>query len=159
MCMRCRSWLKGADPAMGGTLANGTDTTEAYPVAEDVFGFSLHYFKNDYRAIGYTPQTSVLGALGNNAASLYNGNVAAMAVNIQKLGASRVYSYRYDQLNRLMAMDAYSGLNAPAGTFTPVSISDYRERAGYDPNESYTFLYPVWRCCKDPGQWIVEVFL
>ncbi|MCS3795067.1 Ig-like domain-containing protein [Niastella sp. OAS944] len=130
-----QGWLKGVNPAMGGTLANGTDTTEAYPVAQDVYGFSLHYFRNDYKAIGYTPQsTSVLGALGNNAASLFNGNIAAMAVNIPKLGASRVYNYHYDQLNRLVAMDAYSGLNAQAGTFTPVNISDYRERASYDPN-------------------------
>ncbi len=130
-----QGWLKGVNPAMGGTLANGTDTTEASPVSQDAYAYSLHYFRNDYKAIGYTPQaTSVLSALGNNAAPLFNGNIAAIAVNIPKLGASNVYNYHYDQLNRLVAMDAYHGLNAPAGTFTPLNINDYRERASYDAN-------------------------
>ena len=115
----------------------GTETTEAYPYAQDAYAFSLHYFKNDYKAIGYPPQsTSVLGALGSNAAPLFNGNIAAMAVNIPKLGANKVYNYHYDQLNRIVAMDPYNGLNAPAGTFTASSSStnDYRERVTYDPN-------------------------
>ena len=57
-----------------------------------------------------------------------------MGVNIPQLGATKVYNYHYDQLNRLVAMDAYNGLNGSAGTFTPVSISDYQERVAYDPN-------------------------
>jgi len=130
-----QGWLKGVNPARGGTLANGTDTTEASPVAQDVYGFSLHYYNGDYKAIGYTPQsTSVLGALGNSAASLFNGNIAAMGVNIPQLGSTKVYNYHYDQLNRLVQMDTYNGLNGSAGTFTPVSISDYQERVAYDPN-------------------------
>ncbi|MCC6288562.1 MAG: hypothetical protein IT249_11825 [Chitinophagaceae bacterium] len=120
---------------MGGTLANGTDTTEAFPIAQDAYGFSLHYFKNDYKAIGYTPQgTSVLGALSTNAAPLFNGNIAAMAVNIPKLGDEKVYNYHYDQLNRIVAMDVYNGLNVNNGTFTPISVNDYKERVSYDPN-------------------------
>jgi RHS repeat-associated protein len=120
---------------MGGTLANGTDTTEAYPVAQDVFGFSLHYYKGDYKAIGFTPQaTSVLGGLGTNAAPLYNGNIAAMAVNIPKLGSSKVYNYHYDQLNRIVAMDLFNGLNVNAGTFNAAISTDYQERTSYDPN-------------------------
>ncbi len=130
-----QGWLKGVNPARGGTLANGTDTTEASPVAQDVYGFSLHYYNGDYKAIGYTPAgTSVLGGLGASAAPLYNGNIAAMGVNIPQLGATKVYNYHYDQLNRLVAMDTYNGLNGSAGTFTPVSINDYQERAAYDPN-------------------------
>ncbi len=130
-----QGWLKGVNPAMGGTLTNGTDTTEANPVAEDAYGYSLHYYKGDYQAIGYTPQgTSVLGALGSNAAPLYNGNIAAMAVDIPQLGATKLYNYHYDQLNRLIAMDAFNGLSGSGGTFTPVSISDYQERVAYDPN-------------------------
>ncbi|WP_290794053.1 hypothetical protein, partial [Flavihumibacter sp. UBA7668] len=57
-----QGWLKGINPAMGGSLTNGTDTTEAKPVAQDVFGFSLHYFRNDYKAIWFNPQaSSVIG--------------------------------------------------------------------------------------------------
>lgn len=45
-----QGWLKGINPVMGGSLRNGTDSVEAYPVAQDAYGFSLHYFKDDYRA-------------------------------------------------------------------------------------------------------------
>ena len=34
-----------------------------------------------------------------------------MAVNVAKLGGAKVYNYHYDQLNRLVAMDVYDGLN------------------------------------------------
>jgi RHS repeat-associated protein len=130
-----QGWLKAVNPAMGGTLTNGTDTTEAYPAAQDAFAFSLQYFKNDYKAIGYTPQSnSVLGALGSNAAPLFNGNIAAMVVNIPKLGNTKVYNYHYDQLNRIVALDVFNGMTPATGTFTPVSVSDYRERISYDPN-------------------------
>ncbi|MBI5373721.1 MAG: hypothetical protein HZA79_16975 [Sphingobacteriales bacterium] len=130
-----QGWIKGVNPAMGGTLVNGTDTTEAFPAAQDVYGYSLHYYKGDYKAIGFTPQlTTVLGALGANAAPLYNGNIAAMAVNIPKLGAAKLYNYHYDQLNRIVSMDLFNGLNPAAGTFTPAGVSDYRERVSYDPN-------------------------
>ena len=130
-----QGWLKGINPTMGGTLTNGTDTTEAFPVTQDVYGFSLHYYKNDYRAIGFSAQaTSVLGALTTNAAPLYNGNIAAMAVNIPQLSATKLYNYHYDQLNRIVAMDMYNGLSPTAGTFTPVSDTSYKERVNYDPN-------------------------
>ena len=130
-----QGWLKAVNPARAGTLTNGTDTTEASPVAQDVYGFSLHYYQGDYKAIGFTPAgTSVLGGLGSSAAPLFNGNIAAMAVNIPQLGATKVYNYHYDQLNRLVQMDTYNGLNGSAGTFTPVSISDYHEQVTYDPN-------------------------
>ncbi len=130
-----QGWIKGVNPAMGGTLTNGTDTTEASPTAQDVYGYSLNYYRGDYKAIGYTPQThTVIGQLSSNGAALYNGNIATMAVNIPKLGATRLYNYHYDQLNRIVSMDAFSGLDPVAGTFTPVSLSDYRERVTYDPN-------------------------
>lgn len=130
-----QGWLKGINPAMGGSLTNGTDTTEAKPVAQDVFGFNLHYYNSDYKAIWFNPQaSSVIGSLGSNAAPLYNGNIAAMAVNIPKLSATKVYNYKYDQLNRLVAMDMFNGLNPVAGTFTASISPEYRERISYDPN-------------------------
>ncbi|MFT3703002.1 MAG: RHS repeat-associated core domain-containing protein [Agriterribacter sp.] len=130
-----QGWLKGINPTMGGTLTNGTDTAEAFPIAQDAYGFSLHYFKNDYRAIGYDAQsTSVLGALGSDAAPLFNGNIAAMSVNIPKLGNAKVYNYHYDQLNRIVAMDMFNGLNVNNGSFAPISVNDYRERVSYDAN-------------------------
>jgi hypothetical protein len=56
-----------------------------------------------------------------------------MAVNIPKLGSAKVYSYGYNQLNRLVSMDAYDGLNN-ANTFTPIALNDYKERISYDAN-------------------------
>ncbi|PWU02589.1 MAG: hypothetical protein C5B52_05040 [Bacteroidetes bacterium] len=130
-----QGWIKGVNPAMGGTLTNGTDTSEGFPVAADVFGYSLNYYKNDYRAIGLPPQTtSIMAALGANAAPLYNGNIAAMGVNLPKLGTTKLYNYHYDQLNRMVAMDVYNGLVPAAGTFTPASVTDYQERVAYDAN-------------------------
>jgi RHS repeat-associated protein len=46
----------------------------------------------------------------------------------------KVYNYHYDQLNRIVAMDVFNGLAPATGTFTPVNVSDYRERISYDPN-------------------------
>jgi RHS repeat-associated protein len=138
-----QGWLKAVNPVMGGTLTNGTDTTEPYPVAQDVYGFSLNYYKGDYKAIGYSPQpTSVIGALGTNAAPLYNGNIAAMVVNIPKFGATKVYDYHYDQLNRIVAMDMYNGLIPASGTFTAVNDTSYKERISYDPNGN---ILSYWR--------------
>jgi RHS repeat-associated protein len=59
-----------------------------------------------------------------------------MAVNIPKLGASKVYNYHYDQLNRLVAMDAFNGLDVSTGTFVTTNnqLTDYKERISYDPN-------------------------
>jgi YD repeat-containing protein len=138
-----QGWLKAVNPAMGGTLTNGTDTTEAFPTAQDAYGFSLHYYRGDYKAIGFTPQsTTVIGALSSNAAPLYNGNIAAMAVNIPKLGASKLYNYKYDQLNRIVAMDMYNGLLPASGTFTAVNDTSYKERVSYDPNGN---ILTYWR--------------
>lgn len=41
---------------------------------------------------------------------------------------------RYDQLNRIVAMRAYQGLNQATNTWTPVAIDDYQETISYDPN-------------------------
>lgn len=138
-----QGWLKAVNPAMGGTLTNGTDTTEAFPVAQDAYGFSLHYYRGDYKAIGYTPQSAtVIGALSSNAAPLYNGNITAMVVNIPKLGATKLYNYKYDQLNRIVGMDMYNGLLPASGTFTAVSDTSYKERVSYDPNGN---ILTYWR--------------
>jgi hypothetical protein len=151
-----QGWLKGVN----GTGSQGTDMgkdglsfvtppTPAAPptgslVARDAFSFSLNYFNTDYKAIVNTanPFAAILtgGALpaagdglsaGN---SLYNGNIAAMAVNIPKLGGTMVYGYKYDQLNRIVRMNAYNGLNTGNNTFTPAATDKYAERISYDAN-------------------------
>jgi hypothetical protein len=117
------------------TYKNDIRNTETLPYAQDVYGYSLHYFKNDYRAVGYVPETvSVLGVAKTGPSPLFTGNIAAMAVNIPKLGTIKVYDYTYDQLNRLVEMDAYDQLDINNGTYVALPISDYRERISYDAN-------------------------
>ena len=57
-----------------------------------------------------------------------------MAVNIKKLAKPLVYNYGYDQLNRLVSMDAFGGWNPQGNIFAPNKLQDYRERVSYDAN-------------------------
>lgn len=57
-----------------------------------------------------------------------------MVVNMPKLGSPLTYGFKYDQLNRLMEVDAYNGLNNTTNSFTAAIINDYKERLTYDPN-------------------------
>lgn len=113
----------------------------SYPIAQDAYSYSLHYYAGDYTPI--SSASSVVDMLASNpaaAAPLFNGNIAAMAVNIPALTGSGplVYNYHYDQLNRMVQMDAFSGWNAVNNTFTPVQLQDYHEQATYDPNGNIT---------------------
>jgi LysM repeat protein len=65
---------------------------------------------------------------------LFNGNIASMVVNLPKLGDAKVYGFRYDQLNRLKAMNAYDGLNNSTNSFSAITLDDYMERLTYDAN-------------------------
>lgn len=138
-----QGWLKSINAGWDGT---GTVATTGY-TATAAFGFSLHYYNNDYKAIGGAATNTVLSSIGAiDGASdasikpLYNGNIAAMAVNIPQLavtntgntGKPMVYHYGYDQLNRLVTMDAFAGANS---TFTSLTkLNEYHEEANYDPN-------------------------
>ena len=69
-------------------------------------------------------------------AQLFNGNIGAMLVNVPKLGNALLYGYQYDQLNRIVRMDAFTGLNAATNSFTtaPIRTDNYHEAISYDPN-------------------------
>lgn len=147
-----QGWLKGVnstslDPAhdMG---KDGHTSGSNTQVARDIFGFGLHYYDDnsaemDYKAIGGGSGSFARPNNSTNFKSLYNGNIAAMTVNNGGLtkGAAGttnalplMYNYRYDQLNRIVAMRAYQGLNQAANTWTPVAIDDYQEAISYDAN-------------------------
>jgi RHS repeat-associated protein len=135
--------LIACDPGNNPDVPTATTWDEMAPATRDAYNFSLHYFNNDYKPIagaaapGFIP---VLGAPNTNAQPLYNGNIAAMAVSISKLsplsggaGGGNLYNYRYDQLNRLVSMDAYTGLTSTG--FTQLThTNDYQEGITYDPN-------------------------
>ncbi|MFC4230257.1 RHS repeat domain-containing protein [Parasediminibacterium paludis] len=99
----------------------------------------MNYFTNDYQPINttITPFAAIASSLqsSNTGASLYNGNIRAMLVNIPSLsnGSAYLYGYRYDQLNRIVGMDAFTGL-ASNNSFNASITTDYQERISYDPN-------------------------
>ncbi|HEY0609048.1 MAG TPA: RHS repeat-associated core domain-containing protein, partial [Chitinophaga sp.] len=132
-----QGWIKGVNGTsltpgsdIGGDGANGGIT------ARDAFGFSLNYFGDrDYKSINGTvkPFASVTPS-ASEFRPLYNGNIAAMSVNVPKVGVPLLYQYRYDALNRIVGMDVQHGLDAATNTWTPVSVADFGERVSYDPN-------------------------
>lgn len=165
-----QGWLKGVNSTailpVNGTAAGSTDIgKDGLPfgspgqnlVARDAYSYSLNYFGSanggDYKPIGsVNPFAAILPAAGGSLQgpgsdgfdagnSLFNGNIAAMAVNIPVLSAgsgggnTKVYGYKYDQLNRIVRMNAYTGLDNATNTFNPISVTeDYKERVSYDAN-------------------------
>jgi RHS repeat-associated protein len=105
-------------------------------------GYQLNYYRGDYAAIGGTNPFALLPitnlpTLADNVqtgADLFNGNIGSMLVNIPKLGDARLYGYRYDQLNRIVAMNSYTGFSGSSNTLTPQVGEEYKERISYDPN-------------------------
>jgi YD repeat-containing protein len=66
---------------------------------------------------------------------LYNGNITSMAVNIRQFVQPQLYNYQYDQLNRIVGMDVYRGLNETTNSWAAlVATNLYKERVAYDPN-------------------------
>jgi hypothetical protein len=45
-----------------------------------------------------------------------------------------LYAYQYDQLNRIISMDAFTGFNPGTNTITPAPTANYKERISYDAN-------------------------
>jgi YD repeat-containing protein len=55
-----------------------------------------------------------------------------MNMNLPKAGSPLLYAYKYDQLNRLISMNAYNGFNPDDNSWKP--INDYKENISYDAN-------------------------
>jgi RHS repeat-associated protein len=147
-----QGWLKGVNSVSVGTGEHdmgkdGVVGGNNWMVARDVFGFGIHYYdQGGSGKIDYKPIDLATSAFPRPAAqtevlhSLYNGNIAALSVNIvalQKAGvgvnsAPLLYRYRYDQLNRLKTMETFEGLISNAWSLT--QIPDYNESVNYDPN-------------------------
>ena len=133
----------GNDGVVGGS--NGT-------IARDAYGYSLNYFSSDYKPIGQSVSGFKQPFINNTfdltnsdpslvARQLYNGNIAAMVTAIPKFNQinpvvpiANIYGYKYDQLNRIISMDVFTGLSNNTNTFVPASNPNYKERITYDPN-------------------------
>ncbi|MBL7729209.1 MAG: RHS repeat protein, partial [Dinghuibacter sp.] len=130
----------------GSMIANGQKF-----IPRDVYGFGLNYYKEnyqgnnvyDYEAVsGWLPFSNNMFSFNNTegttvAKPLFNGNIASMMVNIPKLGNPQLYGYEYDQLNRLVSMNAFTGFNNGNNNWNggmPTASNNYKERVSYDAN-------------------------
>ncbi|OQP58027.1 hypothetical protein A4R26_23295 [Niastella populi] len=130
-----QGWIKTFNPDVqtGGGYTLKADGSTGSVVGKPAYQVMLNYFNGDYKAIsGVTPMDNGLDlALGGAYRPLFNGNISSMAVNIEKLGNPLLYNYQYDQLNRIVAMDAWQK-GANWGSLTP--RNDFQERISYDAN-------------------------
>src|SRR5690606_7881683 len=96
-----QGWLKGVNSsALDPAHDMGEDGNSTSIVARDVYGFALHYYNTDYAQINtaktvFAPINTTVHA---GFKALFNGNIAAMAVNIGQFNRPLIYNYGYDQL-------------------------------------------------------------
>ena len=132
----CDNSTSPSNYPLGDMGGDGMDSSTNSNVARDAYSFNLNYYDGDYKPVidSFLAEPAAPLPNTNTGADLFNGNINSMAVNIPTLGAARLYAYRYDQLNRLTAMQSFTGLNTTANVWTPVSTDDYKENVTYDPN-------------------------
>ena len=152
-----QGWLKGINSTTPGTGVydlgeDGFAPGNNHTVARDVIGFALHYYdavEGSNTWMDYKPLTGpslfARPASGSSFVSLYNGNIGAISINNAGLAkgapgtidaSALFYNYRYDQLNRLVRMQAFNGFDAVNNQWGngTASIPDYGEGVIYDPN-------------------------
>jgi len=130
-----QGWLKAINPnPYTGTGFTLQPDSAGNVVANNAYSLLLNYFSGDYKPISNVagPDDGVYGALGADSMPLYNGNISSMGVNIKKLNSPLLYSYQYDQLNRLTHMDAWKRSGTAWSGLT--ASTDYQENVTYDPN-------------------------
>jgi RHS repeat-associated protein len=148
-----QGWLKGIN-STGGTITHdiGGDGKSAginQYTARDALGLTLNYFADEFKPINgsVTPFPPLSNATYQSTGyrPLFNGNISSISVYNRKFesgvagGAMVFYNYKYDQLNRLTAMDAWTGFNSGTNSWGSMSISDMmQERVAYDANGNIT---------------------
>src|SRR5690606_15163181 len=136
-----QGWLKGVNStALNPDYDMGEDGKAGGAhshVARDVYSYQLNYFNGDYLPVN----SNVRPFAGHSAylatRELFNGNISSMAVNIGKFEMPQLYSYTYDQLNRITGMNVHRELDTENNLWTSrVSniVDDYKERVSYDGN-------------------------
>ena len=143
-----QGWLKGMNSEgrdQGKDMGGDGKTSGAHKLfGRDVASFLLSYFEGDYRPIGtnrFTATYSTSGGFGASSPSLYNGNIRKATYSLANLTDPVVgYAYGYDQLNRLVSMDAWVNFNT--GTYawqtSGSASSKLQERVTYDANGNIT---------------------
>lgn len=103
-------------------------------IGRDAFGYDLNYFNGDYRPIDRNHAI----ATGLPTTDLYNGNISGATYAIRTLTPGVIgYTYGYDQLNRMVSMLAFKGIDTTTilnNWVATDSIKDLREKVTYDEN-------------------------
>ena len=156
-----QGWLKGVN---GTTINEVTEMgKDGYlnqsnlnaNTAKDAYGFNLSYFDNDYDARVNTANSfkndlEANVAIPNNR-SLYNGNIAQMAVALVDQNEEAIplmaNNYAYDQLNRIKAMRAKMTSNGNQTYAQATVTGNYSTDLKYDNNGNILSLQRA----KDDG--------
>ncbi|MBO9204509.1 MULTISPECIES: RHS repeat domain-containing protein [Niastella] len=128
-------WMKAINPDIvtsGYTLK--PDGSTGSVVGKSAYNVMLNYFKGDYKAISGAASQDADVKLGSEYHPLYNGNISSMAVNVDALHKPLLYNYQYDQLNRLVAMDAWEKKSNDWSDIAKLANGDFQERVSYDGN-------------------------
>lgn len=139
-----QGWIKGVNSnnldANNDAGKDGLGLSANHRVAQDVMGYSLHYFNNDYLPI-VNGNTTFIADQSNsdmlqNSSDLYNGNIARMVTTITDPNSRAVLplgkTYRYDQLNRLKHAVSFDQLNGNA--WAGGAPAKYENSFTYDAN-------------------------
>lgn len=128
-------WLKSINPVpyTSGSFTLRPDSAGTV-VAASAYNLLLNYYKGDYTPIsGDTPPDNGINtALATDYRPLYNGNISSMGLSLKQLNNPLLYNYQYDQLNRLVLMDAWNRTSTAWNAIT--KVPDFQENIAYDPN-------------------------
>ena len=132
-----QGWTKSVNPPIQ-TIGSNTlqaDGISGSPVAANAYNLQLNYFNGDYIPVsGLVMPVADSSNFGVGYNPLYNGNISSMGVSIASLKHPLLYNYGYDQLNRLIKMDAWNSRDSLWSNIGTTPLSDFQERVTYDPN-------------------------
>jgi RHS repeat-associated protein len=151
-------WIKGinsnklsSETDQGGdAIALASNSINDF-ITQDAMGYSLGYYKNDYKSItfGTTPTASSFLAdetgspleqpTGPNNREMFNGNINHVTNSIKQFmntsGKPQAMLYQYDQLNRLVEAVSFDDYNTTTNTWNNTPIGNkFKEYFSYDGN-------------------------
>ncbi|NHN27985.1 hypothetical protein FIA58_020085 [Flavobacterium jejuense] len=133
-----QGWLKTVNSE---TIGKDYDAgKDGLNVAQDAFGFALNYYNGDYKSRFNTTtpfKLSKENSLEGNR-DLYNGNIKEMVTSLidenQSALSTQFNYYKYDQLNRIKAMDSKSIVVDANGNIAGTPTNSYASSYSYYKN-------------------------
>lgn len=171
-----QGWLKGVNSStLNASRDLGKDAHTSGMnkfIGVDAHGFNLGYYAGDYQPIGTVTafantsavmnnniNDDVVNPTGNNMSSLYNGNISHMVTAMRDLEEDVIdvlaNNYRYDQLQRIKAMDVYQDANLQSNNnFSSATLyrgGAYQTRYSFDKNGNLMSLKRNGSGLQDDG--------